>query len=980
MWNHIKQRLYRLLISLLLLTMVSINTSSPYLSTAQAQTEGVNEVQIRVPKATGAFAIFRVQALVTLNDDTPVTFTITDPEGASHTFPALAPGDATLFHDFPLPAGLPAGVTQDSVSIVPPPNLAGDPRRFQYEINLSPNTNTEFAGATCADIMPTPEEFYTITVSAASPQMTGICLNSFDLNTPGSQCINESVIDPTGPFPVADVLIDGSSEVSACGALRPGVSAVLVLDKSGSMSSSTLGGAPRPKINALRDAVTDFVDVWDDLRTLEAADPEAGPPAAADQIGLLFFDGDAHLMNDVGVGDWAGIGTILNPFDSIASDITDHIGAVAPGGLTSIGDGMESADGALAGGVNRRVVLLMSDGQENTTRRIMVDNPANPQQILTFDSGNPAGATALPNQNAYQVYAVTVGTGTAVSADINEDIARATGGFYINSEDDAELLRPFFLELLQNFLRFNSWETLRLVSGAVDFEEPSATEFPIATTTQYLAINLLWNGDLGQLGLIITPPGLDPIPITRPIVIEGTSDSAGPIQFGNGFIRVNVPLLLLKNQQESTAVRALAAADEINLNDLDLTGDWRIAVTLEDRFGDDVGPEPLPFNLAVLGDDLSVKATLDVVGADYLPGDNIVLQAQVTEAGQPLLGLGSNEGDQLVVQLIKPGVAIGDLLASSRANTEQPTQDDPATAADAQLFNLLQEDPAALVRAAETLTLVDDGTNGDATAGDGIYSAQFSANEPGHYNFLFGVEGTTARAGRFSRQQLKTVHVRAVPDPAETEITSAVDGNTLSITLVPRTTFGHQMGPGWANYFWFTTPDGQAFKPTDQNGLYTATLDFTGNAPPPVTLHFLHVSFAVEDAVTPDQLPMPLDESTTLIETVPGTEPNACYQQHIVKRGEGLFAIGARYGVSPVDMLQANPWVKQQYRWYLYPGQQVCIPYNACREQHIVQRKEGLFAIGAKYGVSPVDMLKANPWVKWQYHWYLYPGQQVCIP
>lgn len=854
-----------------------LNPTAQDQSIALAQTTGVTTVQVRVPKATGDFAISRVRAVVTLNDDAPVTFTITDPEGSAHTFSALEPGDSPELHVFPTPAPLPAGVSQDNASVIPPADIAGDPHRFQYEIDLNPNTNTQFLpDGTCPDIMPDPpgQEIFTITVAAGSPEMTSICLNSFDRNTAGDECGAESVLDPNGPFPVADVVVGGSNEVTACTILRPGVDAVLVLDKSGSMSSSTLGGAPRPKIQALSAAVTDFVDVWDDLRALEATDPEAGPPPAADRIGLIFFDGDAHLMNDVGVGDWSSIGTVLNPFGTIASNITAHIGEVAPGGSTSMGDGMESADGALASGANRKVVLLMSDGQENTTRRIMVDDPANPQQVLTFDSGAPAGATPLPNQGAYQVYAVTVGTGTAVSADINEDVAHATGGFYINSEDDAELLRPFFLELLQNSLRFNSWETLRLVSGEVDFEEPSATDFPVATTTQYLAINLLWDGDLGQLGMILTPPGLDPIVIRPEIVIEATSGSQGPIQFGNGFIRVNLPLLLLKGLQDNAAPRALAASDEINLDNLDLLGDWRIEVTLEDRFGEG-SSDPLAYNLTVMGDDLAVKSNLNVVNADYVPGDNILLQAEITEAGQRLLDLGADADAQLVVQLVKPGVAIGDLLANNRPDATQPTQDDPATTADAQLFNLLQENPDALERAAETLTLVDDGSNGDATAGDGIYSAQFQANEPGHYNFLFGVQGTTENSGRFSRQQLKTVHVRSVPDPAETEIQSSIDGQTLSITMVPRTTFGHQMGPGWANYFWFTTPDGQAFKPTDDNGTYTASLTFTGDAPPPVTLHFLRVSFAIEDSVTPDQLPVPLDDSSTVIETVPGTEPPA---------------------------------------------------------------------------------------------------------
>ncbi len=54
--------------------------------------------------------------------------------------------------------------------------------------------------------------------------------------------------------------------------------------------------------------------------------------------------------------------------------------------------------------------------------------------------------------------------------------------------------------------------------------------------------------------------------------------------------------------------------------------------------------------------------------------------------------------------------------------------------------------------------------------------------------------------------------------------------------------------------------------------------------------------------------------------------PPGCSAVHVVRAGEGLFAIGRMYGKSPQEMLSANPWVRKQYRWYLYRGQRVCIP------------------------------------------------------
>jgi hypothetical protein len=51
-----------------------------------------------------------------------------------------------------------------------------------------------------------------------------------------------------------------------------------------------------------------------------------------------------------------------------------------------------------------------------------------------------------------------------------------------------------------------------------------------------------------------------------------------------------------------------------------------------------------------------------------------------------------------------------------------------------------------------------------------------------------------------------------------------------------------------------------------------------------------------------------------------------CSQVHVVEKGEGLYAIGESYGVSAQAMLDANPWVREVPDYALHPGQKVCIP------------------------------------------------------
>lgn len=61
--------------------------------------------------------------------------------------------------------------------------------------------------------------------------------------------------------------------------------------------------------------------------------------------------------------------------------------------------------------------------------------------------------------------------------------------------------------------------------------------------------------------------------------------------------------------------------------------------------------------------------------------------------------------------------------------------------------------------------------------------------------------------------------------------------------------------------------------------------------------------------------------------TTPSNPPTSgCSSTHTVRRGESLFGIGKQYGVSAQEMINANPWVRNQKKMYVYAGQQLCIP------------------------------------------------------
>ncbi|MDX6529950.1 MAG: hypothetical protein QOH41_2240 [Blastocatellia bacterium] len=809
--------------------------------TASAATSFTMTVPGRVDPITS------VQLVIDVQGTTVPTITLINTAGGTFTF---TPADTTLTS---------AGVDIDRATpLLPPGTFTMTRHRFSMLLSgCSPATST------VTWTISVPVGFSIVSACAVSFWRTAGCLGTAVM-----------VNGDAAAGPPATISGGGPGFAGACERYRLPVDAVMVLDKSGSMAGSTLGSSPRPKIEALRAAVKDMADVWTGLRSIESGSfRPSGPPN--DQVGVALFQSDADW--------WSVTGTGLSLFMTSGPLFTDaNLVTITPGTSTSIGDGVFLADGVLntADPLRRRVILVMSDGYQNTDRMLGI-NAAN--RVVTYNPATPAVTTELPNQSKYQIYSVTVGTDSAVSPTINQNIATKTGGFYINTETEAQLLRPFFLELLQNFLKFNSVETVRMTGRTVAAGSPFTAQVPITSTTEGLSINLMWPEGLGRIRVTATPPGGAPIS-----------------QIGSTSIHINQRLPLPAPYRPGDP--------------------WTITVELL------AGEGTIPFDLTVLTDDHGLESDQSIVAGDYVPGAPIHLETRVNVFGKLVKGIGSNPGDKMVVELLRPGVGVGDLLSDSTASTNPPQPADQTNAALSKLQNTLQSDPSKLIHAQETIPLLDNGNaaNGDALAGDGIYSALYTPQIPGHYNFLFGAEGASNDVGRFSRQQLKTVYVRPVPDPPNTQVQSSVrsDGNknTLVINMTPRTKFNNRMGPGFANYFWFTSPGQTAFKARDNlNGTYTAELPFSG-VPPDVTIHFIDVPIIIVDSVTPDKLPVPLDNSN-VVKHVPPPSSTGSFKRWGLSLHAGIsiphgnfnavfdpgpnFAIDLEYRVNPTFSLEA---------------------------------------------------------------------------
>jgi opacity protein-like surface antigen len=787
------------------------------------------------PPPPGIVQIQTLRVIVTVVDGSVNnTFTVTPPSNSSTPAAqsaALNHSSSTAALVFAAPAGVP-GVSSDIVTITPDPT---EVNKFIFIFNL----NSDYQVASfCSDGMNGDEAWK---VGTSGNQITGICVQSID--QPG--CTGDLRTVPLSQA-IATVTVSGMPVPQSLQGCRPPVDVILVLDRSGSMGGGLTASDMTPKINRLHDSVTTFMSVWNTLKTNETS-MSASPPIAAvnDHVAVALFDSTmpAKWLGEIGVGSSLNGLTAYTNADAGGSpnatyqDIITHIGAVTPNTATSIGSGLLKADGeftANGSASNRKLILLMSDGLENTfPTSTVVGN-----QVATIAS---PGAMPVPLANNARIYAVTVGSGAGiVDAAFNQALATATGGAYANTETDASMMSTFFLQALQNFIKYSSVETFRLASGTAGIGSPFQATVPVTSTTQSITFTVTWDSHFGPMKATVTPPGGGP-----PIVQTSSS--------GTLIVNTMLPVAPAKTS----------------------AGDYAIKVEPQPQIGSLRLPQigNVPVNLTVMGDDTALDTVMAPVAADYIPGGKIRLRARITELDKPLTGLNSQPGAKVLVRMFRPGASVGDLLSDSSVTPGPPKPGDPQSAASAKLEAILAKDPNALNPTEQPLTLFDDGSpaHGDDVANDGVYSTLFAAPQVGHYNFIFALEGSTKRLGRFSRQQIQTVFVRAFPDASTTQFQSSVSGNTLTILMTPKTGTGARMGPGFANYFWFTAPGIQPVKPVDNmNGTYTATINFTGSTPPsPVAFHFERDLVRLFDDVTADKLPTPLGPGNTVVSSVP---------------------------------------------------------------------------------------------------------------
>jgi hypothetical protein len=220
---------------------------------------------------------------------------------------------------------------------------------------------------------------------------------------------------------------------------------------------------------------------------------------------------------------------------------------------------------------------------------------------------------------------------------------------------------------------------------------------------------------------------------------------------------------------------------------------------------------------------------------DYHAGDSILLTARLQVADKPLTDIGD-----VYAEVLTPSAGLGNwfakypvsasVLAKYRQRLDTETLAPVAQKAH-YLGNVMDlQFPGA--KPSRQIKLNDRGTEGDAVAGDGIYSVNFTdTGLPGTYSFRVVARGDAPGPGTFHRENMIQHRVEVAPDAGSTVVFVSLrerldDLLLYELKVVPRDRLGNFTHPALASSIklWVSQGELEGAVTADLQGGYSQML------------------------------------------------------------------------------------------------------------------------------------------------------------
>jgi V8-like Glu-specific endopeptidase len=519
--------------------------------------------------------------------------------------------------------------------------------------------------------------------------------------------------------PSASVLND----IATTPAPVPDHDVMLVIDRSGSMSGSA--GTGQTKIEEAKDAASLFVQLIQSN--------------VGHRAGLVSFSTTASLDESIGNVNPGKKNQLIGP----APYSSGAVGGLMPGGVTSIGGGIDMAQTQLTTGSNAKTILLLTDGLQNTPP--MID-------------------AAVSDIGTTTVHAIGLGTETNLDGAILSALAQSTGGAYTRAGDGLDLKKFFALAFGDIFEAGTLTDPTAVLPRSRNETEPVTFE---VCDEERITIVVASDRRDGRLEVVLTAPDGTVITAATP----GVEASAGRTW---SFLKVPLPHAGQREGRWKVHFRRSTPSREFATAPLEL----RYCMSVIANGGPLMQPLPMP--------------------ARWYTGDVAIPRVRLAyRDGQ----VPHNPSVRLSVT--RPNQSAGNILARARLGKPVEIDGDDVSPAHATLMHLEQEGGQPLFTYSEEWFDLRRGPELTGVFEDvGPWGGRFPdlLRVPGSYTFrAVGRYGETCLG---MREATWSVHVAVGIDADATTVTTtpvgtAPDGRSrMRVTFTPQDRFGNLVGPG----------------------------------------------------------------------------------------------------------------------------------------------------------------------------------------
>lgn len=500
---------------------------------------------------------------------------------------------------------------------------------------------------------------------------------------------------------------------------------MLVIDRSGSMAMDA--GTGRSKMDEARDAASLFVQL---IRL-----------NAGDQIGLASFSTGPTLDEGLGLVDGGKKNVLIGgpPFGA------GKVGALIPDGLTSIGGGLQKANGefpAAGPGVNKKTILLLTDGLQNTPPMVADVNPS------------LAGA---------DISIIGLGTESSLDGLLLDRLAQQHNGMYTRAGSGLQLKKFFVLAF------GNIFEAGTLSDPEYDLpgtEKQKSIPFRVCGEDVITAV-LGWDrADVSLMIELHTPSGT--------VINNGTPGVESSSGRSWMFLRVPLPI----------------AGER--------SGTWQAVV-----FRPSEGEFPAPaidvrffVNVVVRGGPTLVRLSSD---RRYYTGDPFNPLVTLRNANRS-----TPRGATVKLTVTGPALSLGNLLSGTKLDPSVVKNGDVIPARQATLQRVEKDSGRpAVTYSTQTVDLFDDGEHDDgALEPDGIFGDVFPDLLKTEGTYTFHAVATYGDTCVSTRETIWSLHVDVGVDPGKSGVDVNLDApgtggtSTGVVVLTPKDVYGNNLGPG----------------------------------------------------------------------------------------------------------------------------------------------------------------------------------------